>query len=500
MSKLIAIFCLICNMIAHTSGMPVEVDSTAVVRTNAHDSHIYGAVDFDPISMYKLMYSKGEPKPDTLMLYKATSSLDYRGYYFDMAYGGLDGYTSSESKREVIKRFDEAWDSGSDPAAVNIKKQIQGDENFPKVFVEELMKVSYSYSYHAFAEKYGVAPNRGYADAVDVAFVESEYEDSKILAQSYLAYKECTFYEYDFDGDGEDEIGIPQHSGAGGAFGADGFGIYKKNADGLYDTYSSGPHCTFRDAMRLVKFEDRYYFVVNPFSDTGDALHDIFAQSIDKNGKKHFLYIDCAQYAVKPVFTKTEDAFAVGYGELIAKLDSQAKDAIAATKRHVIYTPSDTETVDISEIKTDTVFHVEHDEKSLQAVDINNDGQQEFLYKGLTITQSKYYDEWNRYGIYNTADEARVAAEERLGGEEFYGTHSQGNIYDTLPVAGRIVQLWTTEFGGKNYIAALAKTDLVYSMRVYLVEGERTRLVNGTLYFDEMQDMSVRFTDPMTAL
>jgi len=449
---------------------------------------------------------EGTPKADALLLNKAASSLDYHGGYFAMAYDGLDGYSSSMTKQSVVKSLYEAWDDNTDPVAVRLKKQLQESEYFPVSFVEELVKVSYSYSYHAFAEKYGVPANRGFEDAANIKFIrddyidENDYEfDSYNVAIRYLEYDHCAFYEYDFDGDGEDEIGIPIHSGVGGATMGDGFYIYKKNADGLYELYSSGPHCAMRDAKRLIKFDDRYYFIVNPFSVTQDVLHDIEAQSMEKSGKTYPLYIDCTEYKIKPVLTKNEDAFAAGYDELITAVGEQAEDAMAATREHVMYMPEGAELVDVSGIVGDeqTIrLGVVYKKNTMQYVDIDNDGQKDVLYKYLAITQHKFRDEWNCYSVYKTEDDfyEHVAAEGAdTKRDEFFGIHSWGNIYDTLPIAGNIVQLWTTEFNGKTYTAALTKSNLVYTLHLYLIEGGESHLVSRTLYFDEVQDMSVRF-------
>ncbi|AEV67910.1 hypothetical protein [Acetivibrio clariflavus] len=99
-------------------------------------------------------------------------------------------------------------------------------------------------SYNGFVEKHGIKPNRNYEDGRSIRFDLSgdEFESYAVsTAKNYLEYDECTFNELDFDGDGEDEIGIPLHSGAGGEFMVDGFGIFKKNQNGLYEKYAFGP-------------------------------------------------------------------------------------------------------------------------------------------------------------------------------------------------------------------------------------------------------------------
>lgn len=90
-------------------------------------------------------------------------------------------------------------------------------------------------------------------------------------AEEYLEKERGKFYKLDFDGDGENEIGIPIHSGAGGMYQSDGFCIFKKNKEGLWEEYAYGPDCTFLDYMYIIQFEGNIYFITNPSTDPGSG-------------------------------------------------------------------------------------------------------------------------------------------------------------------------------------------------------------------------------------
>lgn len=94
---------------------------------------------------------------------------------------------ASDSKINGINRFGDLWDHGGDPAAEQLKKSITENEYFPPKLVEELIKTSYTYSYHTFAKKYGMQPT-------DFAEGNEDIKD--------LDYGEWDFYDLDFDGDG----------------------------------------------------------------------------------------------------------------------------------------------------------------------------------------------------------------------------------------------------------------------------------------------------------
>lgn len=480
----------------YENGIGTDMD-----KQKAQEYYFKSTLDGNPKGLYKLSTSDGISQMQSILFSKAASSLDYSADYFDMVYGGLDAYSPKESKLKTIGRLTEVWDNGTDPAAVQLKKSIRENKHFPKEFVEALIKSSYTYSYHAFAEKYGIKPNRSFEDGKNIQFDLSEgnneFEYYESTAKRYLEYNESTFYELDFDGDGEDEIGIPLHSGAGGAFMADGFGIFKKNKEGFYEIYAGGPDCTLRDAMRLIKYDGRVYFITNPFSDTEDEPHNITARVIDENGKGHEISIICNEYKPKEIMIKVYDNYNIDeFDSFITEVMKHAYEAIAATKRHEMYNTDIVKQVKLAEEPQDVSF----DSLPMNvyfAADINNDGAKEFVRKGHLITQTKYYNDYNLFQVYDSESKLIANPEpmmDVLPYGEYYGLHSVGNIYDILPIGGKIIQFWTREKDNKTYCVALTRNELLYSLHVYTVQNEKPVPVCHSLLFDEVQGVEIIFS------
>lgn len=460
-------------------------------------SSLYG----NPIGLDKLSNSDGISQSQSIMLLKAASSMDYSASYFDMVYGGLDGYSASDSKLKIVEQLSEAWDKGTDPVAVELKKSVQGNQYFPKKFVEALIKTSYTYSYHAFAEKYGIKPNRSYEDGKSIMFDLPEGESYSYYgstAKNYLEYEGCTFYELDFDGDGEDEIGIPVHSGAGGAFAVDGFGVFKKNEKGLYKLYAGGPYCSFRDAKRLIKYDGRIYFITNPYSDTMNEPHNITASTIDKNGNEHEISIKCTRYNPREIITKVYDNYNTEeFDSFLNEIKAQAYEAIAITKRQRMYNPNNTNRVKETELPEDIPQFFVPKDVYFEA-DINNDGKKEFIRKAHVITDSKYYNDYNLFQVYDIQSKVLEEVEplvDILPYHDYYGLHSGGNIYDFLPIGGNIVQFWTCEKDNITYCAALTRNELLYGLHVYVVKNNHAIPVSQSFFFDEVQKVEVKFLD-----
>lgn len=472
---------------------------TGIDEQKAQEYYFKSTFDGNPKGLYKLSTSAEISQIQSILFSKAASSLDYSAGYFDMAYEGLDGYSANDSKLKIIGRLNEVWDNGTDPVAVQLKKSIRRDQYFPNEFVEALVKTSYIYSYHAFAEKYGIKPNRSFKDGKNIQFALSEDKDNyaESMAKKYLEYEECAFYELDFDGDSENEIGIPLHSGAGGAFMMDGFGIFKKNKDGLYEEYASGPDCSMRDAMRLIKYDGRIYFITNPFSDTKDAPHNITTRVIDKNGNGYKISINCNKYKPKEIMTKVYDNYNTDeFKSFLKEVKTQSYEAIATTKRHEMYNINATKQVKKTEVPQD----VSSDSLPMDvyfADDINNDGAKEFVRKGHIITQSKYYNDFNLFQIYDSQSKLSENAEpilDILPNDEYYGLHSGGNVYDLLPVGGKIVQFWTHEKDNQTYCVVLTRNELLYSLHIYTVQNKIPIPVCHSLLFDEVQDVEIVFS------
>jgi hypothetical protein len=468
-------------------------------KQKEQDQYYLRALEGDPEALYWLSSSEGITQKQSTLLLKAASSLDYSADYFSMVYEGLDAYSASGPKLKAIERLTDIWNSGNEAPAVQLRKSIRGNQYFPESFVEELVKASYTYSYHAFAEKYGIRPNRSYEAGNGIKLYipdDDMFLYAENMVEQYLEYEACEFYEFDFDGDGESEIGIPLHSGAGGAFMMDGFGIFKKNSEGLYFHYASGPDCTLRDGMRLIKYDGRIYFITNPYSDTMNEPHNITARVLDENGQGHDISIRCTEYEPREIMTKVYDVYDTSESSgFVTDVMAQAFEAIAATKKHEVYSPNLTKQVRSAEAEQDRYFDSTPTDVYF-AADIDNDGTQEFIRKGHVIVELKYYDDYNLFQVYDSEGPLLENAEQMLDilpQDEYYGLHSGGNLYDILPVEGKIVQFWTREKDNLTYCIALTRNTLLYGLHVYKVENGDAVPVCLSLIFDEVQDVEIVF-------
>ena len=443
--------------------------------------------------LYKLAAFEDSADINLTALYKAASSLNYSGGYWAVAYGGLSEYSADAAKRDMIEKLLAAWESGTDPVVSKLQKAVRSNEYFSKKFVNTLAQTVYTYSYHAFAEEYGIWPNYSYENADSIQFASDD---------DYVPIHD-EFYEYDFDGDGVDEVGISVFSGAGGAFQTDGFAIYKKNADGLYESYSGGPDYTLRDAMRIIKYDEKIYFIVNQYDDTENAPFNIVAYTIDRNGRGHTLNIDCNDYNPQRVIMYTDDMYNSDYDILLANTEKQMREAITATKQGLIYSPEEENQLSYhpnDNMWSDLDWGADGDSPSHDvffAADVNNDGVDEVIHKGRFIRQFKYYDDYNWFHVYRGRDEfdnGMVLLQKPEFYDEFYGRHSGGNLYHILPVGDSVVQFWTQHYNGVTYCITLQRYKLLYTLRIYEVQEQEIHFVSKSLFFDEAQGMDVSFS------
>ena len=128
--------------------------------------------------------------------------------------------------------------------------------------------------------------------------------------------------------------------------------------------------------------------------------------------------------------------------------------------------------------------------------DINNDGGDVTIHKGRLITQSKYYDDYYWFQIYNSQDFAvgstSIIEPEFYG--DYYGRHSGGNIYDLLPVGSDVVQFWTYEHDGVTYCVTLQRYGLIYALQIFNVQNGEPCIVSQSLFFDEAQKIDASFS------
>ena len=454
--------------------------------------------------LYKLADFRQYAEINMAALYKAASSRNYSGDYWAMVDKGLDGYSAGYYKTDLVSKLLDIWNSGDDPAALSMKESLCSDDEFPGTFVEALVQVVYTYSYHAFAEEYGLRPNRTDGTIIQFVPVEDDKRNfaSERIAELYLERDGFQFYEYDFDNCGENEIGVSLRNGSGGDFMSDSFGIYKKNKDGLYEYLATGPGYTLRDGMRIIRYGGKIYFIVNPFDDTGNAPHNIVAQTIDKNGNSHEISIIINDYFLQHIVTYTSEAYSDCYNGFSAEVEQQVHEAVTATKEQRVYSPENEEQLvyygyDYWWDKTSGWHSEEVARQDVFAIaDLDNTGVEIIIHKGRLIIPGWHYFDYNWFQIYESSDFNfdSLFVKAPFCYDYFSGKHSGGNIHNLMPLNGDVVQFWTHEYGGVTYCATLQRYGLLYALHVFKVHQGEVDLVSKSLYFDEAQNVDIAFS------
>jgi len=473
---------------------------TATNKQKAIDYYLESAMMGNALGLYKLSIFADSTDANLTTLYKAASSQNY--------------YGNDDTKHDLINRLYTTWDNGTDPAAVKMQNTVLTNEHFAQEFIEELMKVSYTYSYHAFAEEHILQPNRTYEDAQFFAFApydtsEPEYGYVEGMAERYLEYENCQFYEYDFDSDEQDEIGIPIHTGVGGSFSGDGFAVFKKNEDGLYEYYASGPDYMLADSMRIIRYDNRIYFLANPLDITDNATYNISAYIIDGNGNGQGIMIDCMDYSLQHIITYTAEEYAAGYNVFLSELEKQMREAVTATRQGLVYNSAGEQKLSYkadSNLWDDLYSTNEETKDYFIAADLNNDGNDEVIHKGYSpfMWKGNFYYYW--FQIYTKRDDFdndTVTLQNPKFDDEYYGIHSGGNLYDLLPIGSdfryyktykNVVQFWTHEYNGLTYSMTLQRHQLLYTLQIFVVQEGEARLVSKSLFFDEVQSVEISFS------
>lgn len=469
----------------------------------ASSYYLKSAFSQDVGGLYRLSKSENSNIIDKSVLQKAASSLDYGGGYFAIAYGGLNENLTSERKRNIVYAIQSEFDADHSQAADILRERLICDEFFSEALVADLIKTVYSYSYHMFAEEYGVTENRTYDESRSI--IGSNQANEEDLNWEEMIFNQLNsegfcYYEMDFDNDGSDEIGVSVHSGSGGAFMSDGFAVLKKNEDGSYRIYASGPSCALRDGMRIIQYDGRIYFIVNRFSDNLEAPYNIEAYTIDESGAGHTLRVVCDETAVQIIASESNQSALHLAPDFLEVTGNQFLEAIAATKEHRLYHPFAENDLPIG-LTDKWLYNYEEavPQDILFEADINNDNTTEIIHKGHQILQSKYYDEYYLFQVFDNQldlENDLPNVEEEYFQDDYFGQHSGGNLYHLLPVAENIVQFWIYKDQGQNYSMVLTRKNHLYGANIYLIKGEHVELINQRLFFDTIRDVEITIQQP----
>jgi hypothetical protein len=478
----------------YLDGIGVATD-----RQKAFDYFLKCAVDGYSAGLYKLSEFAEEIEIDLTTLYKAVSNNVYSGFFDEdlaMQYSSYDYYAANSARRDLIEKLSDIWESEPHPI-------VQSNDYFPKKFVEELIKTAYTHSFGTFAKKYIIPANRTHEDAHKFSFhlTDDELEwDIEQYAASRIGSEYYVFYEYDFDGCGVDEIAVSTASGAGGSTMGDGYAIFKKNSDGLYEYFADGPWCALRDNMRIINYDDRIYFIFNLFDETGNEPHNIVAYTIDTSGKGHTLTISLKDYSPQHILTYTDAAYAFGCDEMLSNIDNQARTALQDARYQRIYSPEREKQLAFQ--PDEGLWHenfrwYKTPQDIFFVADIYNNGMETVIHKGRSLSHHKGYSYFSWIEIYKDRDgfdSGTVSLRRPKFLDMTYGLESSGNLHDILPVGNSVSQFWTHKHDGVTYCVALQRLGLIYALQIFRIQDGEPGLISQSLFFDEAQSMDVSFS------
>lgn len=474
-------------------------------KNKAYECYLNSAFDGDSQGLYKLlkMTDEGYGNADILLLSKAASSIDYDGGYFEVAYGDIDGYKMSDDKKSVVKRLAEYWDKETDPAVKEMKASSPSNKWFSADFMNKIKKTVYSYSYYGFVEEDGVRPNLTLEEAKSkIKEADSEEDPLYYILQSIWGHR--GIYEYDFTGDNKTELFFNVNSGAGGAFSVDGIVILSLNKDGKYEYLTDNSAYTLRDGVRLIQYDGKFYFLANPFSDSGDAPYDMDVFIFDEKGDWYSVSLICKDYKAKKVVSSRDDKYVSEHKieGFLETAEKEAESAIIATREHKVYKQERLKAINFSKDKEQLENSLLSRDKGVDGyfeADINNDGKPEFIKIGHLISdEGKYYYDINCFDVFSDKEDMENNAvpvnKADISNFDYFGLLSFGNLYDDyLPINSKIVQFWTQIHGDKTYCMAVTKQEKLYTSHVYIIENGAAKCIYKSLYFDEFQGIDVKF-------
>jgi len=357
--------------------------------------------------------------------------------------------------------------------------------------LDNFYRLAYNYGYHAYASDHIVNANQSWSDKHLVINPKEPVDDPEALViedEDLWNFAAYGYYQYDFDGDGQLELGGYSHSGAGGAFMWDGFIFLEADERGVYKTFNMGPDVSLRDGMRLVTFGSSYLLMANPYDDTANSQQNILLYGLDQSGHSHQVYIKGATYQLKPVLSKYHEDYKDGsYQDLWDQVGSQVQLALEANKNGKMFYAQ--EPVFIASDLVTGFGRTLASEDAYVIVDYDNDGSSEYVRKSRFIDQSKYYFDYHLFNIY---DDLRMDdLDDLISPPDYYGIISEGSLMDHLPVKGKGVQAWFLDYEGQTYAVTLSKASMTYVSQVFLVKENRVSQVYETLWLDELQTIEL---------
>lgn len=471
---------------------------TAANREKAFEMLMNGAFCGDAESLARL--AEHFEIPNEQLLYKALASLGFRYDYWDIAYGEPDTYVMESVRQRAVSHLSSAWDAGTDPLAMDMKQSTMSNPWFSPGFLTQMKKIMYTYAYYGFASQYACTAN-AQQGSVEFNFEEDKEED---WDRWWFNPNGAGFgigggyYIYDLDGDGVEELYAPFHTGAGGAHSGNPIIVLERDAQGRFDLSAVMSQYSHRDALYLISYDGAYYFVVNPYSDSGNALFNLDVVRYGSDGTFRMARLECSDYRPQRVLSLSNEEYirANGLGSLIAIARTQAEEAISCSRQNLLYSPEEERGL-LSEYRSHDSLDPSPESKDIYIrCNYDNDDVWETIVKGHRIDSSgKYYFDLTRVDVFESKEEAATATPIAMMDLNFgyYGRVSLGNIYDILPLDHSLLQFWIINYKDNYYTAALTRHDMTYTLSLYYLEGAQVTTLHQELFLDAFGAIHVTF-------
>jgi len=245
--------------------------------------------------------------------------------------------------------------------------------------------------------------------------------------------------------------------------------------------------------MRIIKYDDRVYFIYSPYDETGNEPHNITAYTIDTDGNGHSMTINLKDYSPRHIFTYTHEKYTSGYDELFSAIGSQAQAALQDARYQRIYSPEGEIPLKFQpdEDLWDENFRWHRTPQDIFFVaDIYNDGTDKVIHKGRSANHHKGYFYYSWIEVYKNRKDFGDLRTPKFN-DMTYGLESAGNLHDILPIGNSVSQFWTHEHDGVTYCVTLQRYGLIYGLQIFKIQNGESGLVSQSLFFDEAQNMEM---------
>lgn len=361
-------------------------------------------------------------------------------------------------KYTAYKKLQELYDNNDDYALRQIKNPPFGAKQISDDLIYEVQKYVFSSDITEFLSLYAVKSEVDF-DSIEKSEVFEEYVNSFVSYPRW--YDSC--YRADIDGDGKDEILIYALEGTGGE---SSLKIVSVNDTGIYDFVGEAYENTqmvWHGMNELIKYKGTYYFAVaySELADRTVSSLQIYSFENKKLGESVCIFEDQKNmnYIKASQSSRDMDTF-------VDSVESNISDIMATIGiNETTYVGAEQELneTELNDLKLN-LSNVP--EKLNYAIDINNDGINEYFYRQTWLTSSV-----------NSVNQLNLS---------LYSVNGNSMVEDSLKsfvkdefISGVLHQFFIKEYNGENYIIMVHQNEGTknYNITIYKATGKSSELI-----------------------